>query len=431
MKVINSPLKLILLLYSSSPVAGMMKELMKNRVTGKRKQLIGLLILLLVFGCYAYWSLHRSLPQVQPSNKSIAYSIQTGPPALAWPANGQAAVGVLGTDILATSVSTKPVPTASTAKVITALVILQKKPLKPGQQGPTLTTTVNDEAIYNNYVARNGSVVPVSAGQQISEYQLLQALLLPSANNIADSLAIWTFGSLPKYSAYANMYLKQHGLTGTHVGSDASGLAPDTTSTAGDLTRLGELAMQQPVLKEIVGQNNATIPGVGNVKNVNTLLGSNGIVGVKTGNSDQAGGAFIAASRQTINGRDTTVVTAVAGAADLPSAMKTSLPLINSAVANFKPDTVMKADAIVGYYTAPWGASIPVYVGQNLVVSVWSGDKVPLEARLSPIEARHNSSKPVGQLAVDDPAIGQASVPLIIKQAVPQPSVWWRLTHPL
>jgi D-alanyl-D-alanine carboxypeptidase (penicillin-binding protein 5/6) len=408
----------------------MMKELMKKRRLGTRKQLFGLVILLALF-CYGYWALHRTLPEVKPSSKSIAYSIQTGPPVLTWPSQGQAAVGVLGTDILVANASTKSVPTASTAKIITALAILQKKPLNPGQQGPILTMSANDVAIYNNYVARNGSVVAVSAGEQISEYQLLQALMLPSANNVADSLAIWTFGSLPKYSAYANLYLKQHGLTGTHVGSDASGLAPDTTSTAGDLARLGELAMQQPVLAEIVGQSNATIPGVGNIKNVNTLLGSNGIVGVKTGNSDQAGGAFVAASRQTINGQSTTVVTAVAGAADLPAAMKASVPLINSAVANFKPVTVMKADAIVGYYTAPWGASVPVYVGQNLVVNVWNGTKVPLEARLNTIQAKQVSNQPVGSLVMTDASIGQASVPLVIKQSLPQPSAWWRLTHPL
>jgi D-alanyl-D-alanine carboxypeptidase (penicillin-binding protein 5/6) len=408
----------------------MMKELMKKRRLGTRKQLFGLVILLALF-CYGYWALHRTLPEVKPSSKSIAYSIQTEPPVLTWPSQGQAAVGVLGTDILVANASTKSVPTASTAKIITALAILQKKPLNPGQQGPILTMSANDVAIYNNYVARNGSVVAVSAGEQISEYQLLQALMLPSANNVADSLAIWTFGSLPKYSAYANLYLKQHGLTGTHVGSDASGLAPDTTSTAGDLARLGELAMQQPVLAEIVGQSNATIPGVGNIKNVNTLLGSNGIVGVKTGNSDQAGGAFVAASRQTINGQSTTVVTAVAGAADLPAAMKASVPLINSAVANFKPVTVMKADAIVGYYTAPWGASVPVYVGQNLVVNVWNGTKVPLEARLNTIQAKQVSNQPVGSLVMTDASIGQASVPLVIKQSLPQPSAWWRLTHPL
>jgi D-alanyl-D-alanine carboxypeptidase (penicillin-binding protein 5/6) len=395
----------------------------------RKKELITLLAIVLLAG-YTYWAITRPLPQLKPSEGELTYSVRTGQPLLQWPAKGQSAAAILGTDILETNGSQKPVPTASTAKVITALVVLQKKPLQPGQQGPTITLTDKDAAIYYQYVAKEGSVVPINVGEEISEYQMLQAIMLPSANNIADSLAIWAFGSLSKYEAYANLYLKQHGLASTHVGSDASGLAPDTTSTAADLARLGELAMQQPVLSQIVGQSTANIPVAGTVENVNSLVSKNGLVGVKTGNSDQAGGVFIGAARQNINGHLTTTVTAVAGAPDLAAAMGGTLPLMSSVPTNFKPVTVMKADTIVSHYTVPWAGTIPIYVGSNLVANVWNGRTVPLATNVRPLPA-DSKSLVVGTLNVTDSAVGNQSVPLVIKHAIPEPSAWWRLTHPI
>ena len=88
-------------------------------------------------------------------------------------------------------------------------------------------------------------------------------------------MAIWAFGSLKNYSQAANQYLEDQGLVETHVGSDASGFNPSTTSTARDLVRIGELVMQDPVLKQIVGQSSASdFPVVNNIKNVNSLLGT-------------------------------------------------------------------------------------------------------------------------------------------------------------
>ena len=121
-----------------------------------------------------------------------------------------------------------------------------------------MTITQADVDIYNRYVAQDGSVVPVTVGEKITLYQMLQALMLPSANNIADSMAIWAYGSLQNYSLAANKYVAAHGMNITHIGSDASGLAPDTVGTAHDLVLLGKLAMEHPVLSAIVGQQTAT-----------------------------------------------------------------------------------------------------------------------------------------------------------------------------
>jgi len=216
--------------------------------------------------------------------------------------------------------------------MITALVVLQAKPLSPGQTGPMLTMSRDDLVLLKTYAALDGSrITKMGVGEQLSEYQMLEAMMLPSADNAADSLAIWAYGSLPAYSAAANSYLAGLGLSGTHVGTDASGLDPSTVSTAHDMVLIGELVMQNPVLAEIVGEQSVSgFPLVGTITNTNSLLGQDGIVGVKTGNSDEQSGAYVAAADATVNGKTETIVTAVLDAPSLDDAMDASVPLIKS-----------------------------------------------------------------------------------------------------
>jgi D-alanyl-D-alanine carboxypeptidase (penicillin-binding protein 5/6) len=100
-------------------------------------------------------------------------------------------------------------------------------------------------------------VVKVAAGEQISEYQALQAMLLPSANNMADSLARWAFGSPADYVTYANGIIKKMGLSHTVVGN-TNGFDDTTTSTADDLVMIGLQAMRNPVIADIVSQSTAS-----------------------------------------------------------------------------------------------------------------------------------------------------------------------------
>lgn len=369
---------------------------------------------------------------MQPLSRFSALQAKAPASTLQWPAQGQAAVGVAGTSILDMHGAETPVPTASTAKLITALTVLAAKPLQPGQQGPTITLTPNDVAIYNNYVAQDGSLVQVQAGEQISEYQMLQTMMLPSANNMADSLAIWAFGSLQTYQQAANQYLEDQGLVTSHVGSDASGLSPTTTSTAHDMVQIGELVMQNPVLSQIVGQPTAAgIPVVGTIKNVNSLLGTDGIIGIKTGNSDQAGGAFVSASKTTANGKPVTIITAVMDAPGLWQAMQESLPLIQSAQANFKPTTVITAGKPVASYKSEWGKTITASAQKSLAMQAWGGSTISAKAKLNPIKPNAEAGQTVGMVTVPKSTFNdQLSATVSLRSAPSKPSVLWRLTHP-
>lgn len=381
-------------------------------------------IFLLLLIAYSTWALTKPLPALKPSSATSTQEVATPASQLAWPGE-QAAVGLVNSATLETHGDIKPAPTASTAKIITALMILKAKPLNIGQGGPTYTITPNDVELYKTYLAKDGSLLPVQAGEQINEYQMLQGLLLPSANNMADTLAIWAYGSLEAYAAAANQFLAQNGLTGTRVGSDASGLAASTTSTAKDLVKLGTMAMQNPVLAQIVGQPKADgFPVVNSIKNVNDLIGMNGIIGIKTGNSDEAGGVFVSASQITVNGKPQVIVTAVMGAPTLFASMKDSLALIKSAQANFKPVKVVEANQVITSYKVPWGGSIKVIAAQALSTNAWQGSPVETTIKLHQTDRTPVAYETVGQLS----AAGQ-SINLQLADNPSKPSILWRLTH--
>ncbi|HXE10192.1 MAG TPA: hypothetical protein VN554_02090 [Verrucomicrobiae bacterium] len=402
-----------------------------GRHKGKR-WLVVLVVPVLIAG-YCTWTVRRPAPVVAATQSTVNAKVAV--PAgngLSWPGGAQAAVGISGSSILQTHGTQVGTPTASTAKLITALAVLRQKPLKPGQQGPVITLTAADVALFNSYNGREGSVVPVQVGEQITEYQMLQAIMLPSANNIADSLAIWAFGSLSDYATYANGYVSQLGLTATHIGSDASGFDPSTVSSAHDLVKLGELAMQNPVLAEIVGQKTAVLPVGGLVRNVNYLLGSDGFVGVKTGNTDQAGGVFVGATEGIIGGKQTTIVTAVTGSTNLAMAMKDSLSLMQSAQNNFQTLSVVEPGNVVARYQLPWGGSVSAVADTYIRLRGWGGGTVPYSVHLKPLPAQAVAGDVVGTVNVPSSAINQARIVTVKLQTTPPPPpLSWRLTHPL
>lgn len=323
---------------------------------------------IVVLGLVA-WS--RPLPQVRPDFYVQKTTPASGTPNLAWPNGAQAAIGAEGYGLLTSSGPARPVPTASVAKTITALAVLKQKPLQLGQQGPMITITAEDQAIFDSYYSEDGSVVAVTPGEQLSERQALEAMMLPSANNMADTLARWAFGSISAYASYANQFVGGLGIKDTHI-SDASGFSPSTTSTAADLVRIGQLAVQDPVLSSIISEQQADIPVAGTVHNVNWLLGVDGINGIKTGNTDQAGGVFLYSALRMIDNRQVTLIGAVMGAPTLEEAMTDSRALLASTPAGFSITDLAAKDQAVGRYQLPWGKTVPITTTAAVSLLDWT-----------------------------------------------------------
>jgi D-alanyl-D-alanine carboxypeptidase (penicillin-binding protein 5/6) len=228
-----------------------------------------------------------------------------------WPADGQAAVQI-GQSQLQAGPNQHAAAIASVAKVMTAYVVLRDHPLRPGEDGPTITLTDADVADTDRRQGQEESVVPITVGEQLTERQALQALLLPSANNIAAVLARWDAGSVDRFVARMNATARSLGMTHTRY-TDPSGFDDATVSTAAAQVRLVDRAMRLPVFASIVATPSATLPVAGTVHNTNTLLGHNGFVGVKTGSTAAAGGCFAFRAIRWIDGKRTTITGVVLG----------------------------------------------------------------------------------------------------------------------
>src|SRR5436190_9514942 len=232
-------------------------------------------------------------------------------PGTVWPAYGQAAVQIGHSEVQA-GPNQHAAAIASIAKVMTAYLVLLDHPLRPGQDGPTITLTDADVADTDRRRGQAESVVSIAGGEQLTEWQALQALLLPSANNIAAVLARWAVGSEDRFVSRMNAAARSLGMIHTRY-TDPSGFDDATVSTAADQVRIVDRAMRLPMFASIVATPSATLPVTGTVHSTNTLLGHNGFVGVKTGSTATAGGCFAFRAIRWIDGKPTTITGVVLG----------------------------------------------------------------------------------------------------------------------
>jgi D-alanyl-D-alanine carboxypeptidase (penicillin-binding protein 5/6) len=371
-------------------------------------------------GVYLY---HRPVPaataliNVPQAPKTIAVD-------LPWPAAAQSALAAQGYGLLSSHNAQTPQPIASIAKVITALAILQKKPITDGE-GPTITLTDNDVSLFNKYYSQDGSVAKVAAGEKITEYQALQAMLLPSANNIADTMAAWAFGSADNYVSYANKMVGNMGLTQTSVGG-ASGFDDKTLSTASDLVRLGLAAINDPSIASIIKQPSASLPVAGTVNNVNWLLGTDGVFGIKTGNTDKAGGCYLVAAKRQVAGQEISIVGAVLGAPELKDAISAADDLVKASDSGFKRVTAVHKGQKLDSFLTPWGARSDVLAAQDINLLAWQGLDIKILNGPAELKAPAAAGQDSGSITVNN---GEKSVSgrLVLSQALPGPSWHWRL----
>ena len=390
------------------------------------KIIITFLILILVALSYLVMAYVSSPKAVASGNQIILPKVT--PFSIVWPSYGQSAVGADGFGVVATNGSQTAHPIASIAKLILAMSVLNKYPLTAGQIGPTIVITQDDVNLYNTDLAQDGSVVPVNVGEQLTEYQALQALLIASGDNIADTLAIWAFGSTDNYIKYANQMVADMNLKETHV-ADPSGLSPQTVSSAENLVILGEKELKSPVLTDIVSQSTATIPVVGMIKNYDTLLGSDGVVGIKTGNTIEAGGCFLFAVKNPANPNEPTIVGSILGAKDIRTALNDSRTFIKTNINSFVTVSVLQTGQIIGTYDTPWGQRINAVAQKDLTMFTVAGEKISPVILLQDIKESSRTGAQIGSVTATA-GLNSETIPVVLDSELITPTFSWRLKHP-
>ena len=344
---------------------------------------------------------------------------------ISWP-SAPSAIGTIDNGVVANKESSQAShPTASTAKLITVLTVLKKKPLGVNEQGPTVVMNREDTNNYNRYYSEGGSTITIQDGQQISQRQLIEGILVVSSNNYADSLAIWAFGSLENYRKAAQEYVKSIGAKHTVVGGDASGFLPTTVSTAHDLVLIGIEAAKQPLMKEIMAKKSVDLPILGVKDSTNWLLGTNGFIGGKTGNTDQAGGVFVGiADKKISRGKNITIVTAVQGSETVNQAMSETEDLLTFVSPLFKEETLIKRGEKIGTIKTEWGETSDVVAEKPLRSIIWNGEKYKLNFKMNIKSAIPTKGSQVGFIKYKNDRIA-----LVTAQNISVPSWQWKVTH--
>jgi D-alanyl-D-alanine carboxypeptidase (penicillin-binding protein 5/6) len=366
----------------------------------KRLRWLGLVALLLVAVALVVNEFRPvgAVPALQTIGSSTG--AQGGAVPVPWPTTGQAAIGGEDNGAVASSPNAQPRPIASVAKVMTALVALDAKPLEEGQRGPAIPITADDVTEFQQEKANGESVVQVQAGEQLTEYQALQGLLIPSGNNVAALLARWASGSVDAHVQRMNARAKALGLSHTTF-TDVSGLSEKTVSVPADLVRLGQEALKNPVIASVVQQEQAVLPIAGTLPNVNYALGQEGIFGIKTGNITAGGAIYLFAGNvQLSSGTKIYLVGAVQGLSTLDGAFNAAKTLLRAARTSLQTLHVVSKNQSVGRYDLPWGGGSDVVATRDLDVLVWAGTVVRTALRADAASPPVSPRTTVGSLHV-------------------------------
>lgn len=370
-------------------------------------------------------------PQLTLTAKS-SFTFKGDELSLPWPAQGQAVVEAEGLGRLGAFGQEKPVPIASVAKVMTTYVILRDHPVKEGGGGETVPVDKTAEEQFVTGQAEQESVVKVTAGQKLSEYEALEAVMLPSANNVARLLARWDAGSEKAFVKKMNATAKQLGMTNTHY-TDPSGLEATTVSTASDQVKLGHAAMKDPVFAEIATKIQYTDINGDIQKNYNQLAGYHHVVGIKTGTSTKAGGNLLFAAVREIGGTKQLIIGAMLGQHKAPiidTVLERSSTLLQAALSTLTSDTVIKKGDVVGYIDDGLGGRTRVVATKDVTAIGWTGLKVDISvvAAKSGIPHKAPAGTAIGTLTVGN---GDSSikVPVALERGLTEPSFGSKLTR--
>ncbi|MFD4986617.1 serine hydrolase [Streptomyces sp. NPDC058374] len=359
------------------------------------------------------------------------YTFKGDKPSMPWPTEGQAMVTVDGIGSLGSYGEQKPIPIGSVAKVMTAYTILREHPVKKGTEGEKLTIDAKAQQDYEN--AGQESTVKVTEGQKISVKEAIEAIMLPSANNIARQLARWdSDGDESAFVEKMNKYAAELGMENTTY-TDPSGLKETTVSSAADQVKLGKAVMEFEAFSSVVRLPSYESTTSGRPeKNYNFLVPMYGVVGIKTGSTTKAGGNLLFAAEKVVDGEKQLIIGAVFGQHATPildTATARSKDLILRTQELLTSEPVVKKGDVVGHVDDGLGSTTPVVATKDVPAVGWPGLTVKLAlddgGKALPHEAKAGTE--VGVLSVGDGTGDAVEVPIALQSDLAEPSFGARL----
>ncbi len=387
-------------------------------------------------GGYSAFALLAPLDGVAPVVQPLG-SISTPEPTVDLPAYGGWAIGDATSEQVYAGRSIDDVrPIASIAKVVTALVVLDERPIDDGEAGETLTLTAADAALVGRYQSINGTTAPARAGLSISQREVIQLMMVHSANNYAETLAVWAFGSVEAYVDAANEWLAEHGIENLTI-ADSTGFSTSNAGSPRAMLQLARLAVADPVVSAASALPSVTVSGVGTFENRNLALGENGVTGLKTGTLRVAGSSLLFSAERVVDGAvdvlpesaGTVGLVGVAlGGPNHPTIAADLDDLLDSVVDDFHVVTLGEPGSVVAQYTTEWGDTAELVLAETQQRLVW-GETTTVSFAPAPTLQPGLKAPPPGELLV---RWGDESVRLDLewRGALEAPPLDWRIAQP-
>ena len=311
-------------------------------------------------------------------------------------------------------------PMASTANILTALVVLEEG------ADPEEEVTVSRQA--ESYTGSTYSNVGLVAGDRLTVRDLLTAALVASGTDAVYALAehLGVDGSVDNFVEKMNAKASSMGLEDTHF-SDPAGLdASGNYSSARDLAAVARAALKYPLFAEIVRTRDATI-GTQNrqieIHNTNQLLSTYPkATGVKTGSLPEVGANLVASA----TGGNGSYVAIVLGDKDSEGRFRDAQAILEYGFAHYEHRTFVSRGEEYGEVTPPyrWGDSVGLVATQDIAGPAENGSEPERRVRMKELPPRAEASQELGEVEV---LIGGQSVgrsPLVIREGYEEASPW-------
>lgn len=390
------------------------------------------LVVILAAGGYVALALARTPPAATaavsaPGLPKPAAYVYTAPHA------GESAVSVTGSafpaanGMLGAGGGTAAVPMASISKLITAMVILEKKPLAATDAGPTITFSKADSDLYDKYYVLNASVSSMKTGSAMTESDALKVMLIASACNYAEAVSTWAFGSQANFLAATTSWLAANSLADTRM-VEPTGVDSHNVSTPANLVAIGRLALANPLVAAIVTQSQAQVANVGEIQNTNELLGTDGVDGIKTGTLDSGSDLLFSSTTKIAGTAPLSVVGVILGGSSRETVDADARQILASIRLGFHETQVISKDQVMGKYTTPWGDSAKVVAASTGTLLVWSDTAITSTVLTKHIAAATDGTT-VGSITYTAGS-QKVTVPLVLSGSITAPDWLWRVTHP-
>ena len=317
-------------------------------------------------------------------------------------------------EVLLEHAADRRVPIASITKLMTVLVALEH-------------AQPDDVVVADGRAAAVGeSTIHLRPGERITVRDLVEACLIQSANDAAHALAYAIGkGDEQAFVALMNEKAQALGLADTHFvrpdGLDVAG----HVSSARDVTKLARVAMQRPLIREIVGRRSAEAAGR-TLFTWNDLLGRfPGLLGVKTGHTTAAGWSQVAAAR----GPGLTVYATILGSPTREERNSDLAELLAWGLAQYRVVEAISADRTYARAGLPYGKAPVRLVAEKPLLRVVRIRRPPVERVVAPssLELPVRKGQRVGEVRVYAAGELLGARPLVAAESVDRPGLAGRV----